>query len=431
MDTNHTGSVTMQQWFPFMMQVGIDQNQAQNLWWQSDADRSGTLSQQEFLNLCSRPEVAPRIQQLEGQMGQFQPAAGPQGATGQKLFDHIDLSDGQRTGHVTFQQFLPYILQTGIDQNTAQQLWWQTDADRSGTLSQQEFLNLCSRPDVAFRIQQVESQLGQPGAQAVGGMPGGGFGGPGFGGPGFGARRNVIWGCNAGNEIYMRVWNEGGWKRVDGSLKAIAVSHDGLLVWGVNAANEIYARTGITPQDPDGSGWQHIGGSLEAIAATTNHVIGCNTSDEIYSRGGIQVPQNIGGANWARIDGALNQIALGPNGELIGCNAQDNIYWRNNASLQNPHGDGWKHVDGALVCVAVGQNGYIIGCNRGQDVYHRANLQANWEHDRSGPATWIATTANGFTVKIAPDQTIHWRIGAQAQWQQMDGALKNVSVGCI
>jgi len=266
----------------------------------------------------------------------------------------------------------------------------------------------------------------------MGGMPGGGMPGGGMPGGGFGfaPKRNVIWGCNANDEVYMRVWGEGEWKKVDGALKAISVSHDGLLVWGVNAGNQIYARTGVSPQDPDGSGWQHVGGSLDAIAATTNHVIGCNSQDEIYSRGGV-TPQNVGGNDWHRVDGALNQIALGPNGEMIGCNAQDNIYWRNNANLQQPHGDGWKQVDGQLVCASVGQGGFIIGCNRGHDVYQRDNLQAGWQKDQGGQAIWIATTTNGFTVKIAPDQSIHWRLGNGGPWQHMDGALKNVSVGCL
>jgi len=414
------------------MQVGIDENTAQNLWWQSDQDRSGTLSQQEFLNLCSRPDVAPRIQQLESQMGQHQPGFHGGAQVGQRLFEQIDGVDGQRNGQVTFQQWLPYICQTGIDQNTAQQLWWQSDVDRSGTMSQQEFINLCSRPDIAFRIHQIEERLPPPG-QAVpgggfGGMPGGGFGG--MPGGGF-QRRNVIWGCNAGNEIYMRVWGEGGWKRVDGSLKAVSVSHDGLLVWGTNAQNQIYARTGITPQNPEGSGWEHIDGELDAIAACTNHVVGANSRDEIYSRSGIQAPQNVGGGGWHKIDGSLNQVALGPNGEMAGCNAQDNIYWRDGASLQNQQGGGWHQVDGQLICIAIGENGYIIGCNRGQQVYHRANLQAGWEHDQSGPAIWTATTANGFTIKLAPDNSIHWKQGPQGQWQAMDGQLKNVSVGCL
>jgi hypothetical protein len=411
----------MQQWFPFMMQVGIDQNAAQNMWWQTDADRSGTLSQQEFLNLCNRPDVAPRIQQLEGQMG---PPV--QGQVGVKLFQHIDGSDGQQSGSVTFQQWIPHILRTGIDQNTAQQLWWQTDQDRSGTLSQQEFLNLCNRPDVSFRIQQVEAQLG-----GGGGMGGGGMGGMG-GGMGF-PRRNVIWGVNVNDEIYHRVWADGAgspWKKIDGSLKAIAVSHDGLSVWGVNAGNNIYFRAGITPQDTDGTGWTHVDGSLESIAVTGGIALGSNSQNDIWARGGIG-PQSLIGAGWSKIDGSLTQVALGPNGEFAGCNAQDGVWWRTGASLQNPQGQGWQNLDGALTCIAIGQDSYIWGTNRGHNVYHRAGVHGAWQHDASGPASWIATTANGFTVKVAPDHSVHHRFGPQGQWQQMDGQLKNVAVGCL
>jgi len=304
-------------------------------------------------------------------------------------------------------------------------LWWQSDQDRSGTLSQQEFLSLCGRPEVSFRIQQAEANLGgggMPGGMG-GGMPGGGMGGfPPMG-------RNVIWGVNGQQEIYMRIIGQG-WKKVDGALKGVSVSHDGLNVWGVNAQNQIFVRTGVTPADPDGASWQLVDGSLDQVAAGINHAVGSNAQDEIYSRGGIQQPHSPAGGQWAKIDGGLKQIALGPNGELAGCNAQDQIYWRNGAAHHHPRGDSWQQMDGQLVCIAVGQ--HIWGVNRAQQVYHRAGLQAPWQADPSGPAAYIATTANGFTVKLAPDNNIWTRNGPyDGQWQPIDGQLVQCAVGCI
>jgi hypothetical protein len=62
-------------------------------------------------------------------------------------------------------------------------------------------------------------------------------------------------------------------------------------------------------------------------------------------------------------------------------------------------------------------------------VWTRPGPQGAWSEDAASPAIWIATTANGFTVKLKPDQTIEYRLHGKSPWQQLDGTLVQVSVG--
>merc|ERR1712226_87140 len=58
--------------------------------------------------------------------------------------------------------FAPLCSQIGWDQNTAHQLWWMTDTDRSGTLSRTEFLAFAARPDVKPYLTAYENKVCPP-----------------------------------------------------------------------------------------------------------------------------------------------------------------------------------------------------------------------------------------------------------------------------
>lgn len=100
--------------------------------------------------------------------------------SGQRLFEHLDGKGSIRDGVLAWVEFAPLCQQIGWDANVAQQLWYQTDTDRSGTLSRQEFLRFCARPDVCPYLKPLEDKIcgsfglntfpGMPG-QAISGMP--------------------------------------------------------------------------------------------------------------------------------------------------------------------------------------------------------------------------------------------------------------------
>lgn len=50
---------------PLLSQIGWDQQQAQQLWWEVDKDRSGALTKSEFLRFCQFQNVQPYIIQME------------------------------------------------------------------------------------------------------------------------------------------------------------------------------------------------------------------------------------------------------------------------------------------------------------------------------------------------------------------------------
>lgn len=50
--------------------------------------------------------------------------------------------------------------------------------------------------------------------------------------------KSVVWGTNAGHDIYR--WDGSTWHQVPGKLVQLDISPDGSKVWGVNAADEIF-----------------------------------------------------------------------------------------------------------------------------------------------------------------------------------------------
>jgi hypothetical protein len=57
----------------------------------------------------------------------------------------------------------------------------------------------------------------------------------------------------------MSRWILGGnpWHKCDGKLKQVHVDSNG-AVWGVSANEDVFRRTGISTQNPIGSGWEQV-----------------------------------------------------------------------------------------------------------------------------------------------------------------------------
>lgn len=137
------GVITWDEFLPQIQKIGWNQQTAMQMWYTVDTDRSGSLSKDEFLGFCRNGSVAPFIQKYE----QTLPAPPPR--CGEKAFAYIDGSGGGPSdGRVSWKEFCPLILKIGWNQQTAMQMWYIQDTDRSGFLSKEEFITFCNRPDV-------------------------------------------------------------------------------------------------------------------------------------------------------------------------------------------------------------------------------------------------------------------------------------------
>mmetsp|Transcript_21707 Transcript_21707/g.24142 ORF Transcript_21707/g.24142 Transcript_21707/m.24142 type:complete len:344 (-) Transcript_21707:45-1076(-) len=84
------------------------------------------------------------------------------GKAGNKLYSHLDGSRGEKNGSISWLEFQPLCAQIGWPIQSAQAMWYQSDHDRSGTLSRAEFLAFCGRPDVQPHIVRLEQYLPKP-----------------------------------------------------------------------------------------------------------------------------------------------------------------------------------------------------------------------------------------------------------------------------
>ncbi len=71
---------------------------------------------------------------------------------------------------------------------------------------------------------------------------------------------SVVWGVNSAQQIFFRKGDgDVVWQRVNpGSLKHVSVGSLG--VWGVDKADIIWYRSGVSTDNPAGTGWQNIEG---------------------------------------------------------------------------------------------------------------------------------------------------------------------------
>lgn len=147
------GTISWEEFGNLAAQIGWSRAEAQQLWYSTDTDRSGKLDRAEFLTFCARPDVTPWIQKLEREVvGQ---AVGQAGLP-QRLFDRIAGAQGVR---LSWNDFLPVVMQCGWEVAQAQVFWQQTDTDRSGSLDRNEFVQFCNRPDVQPHIERMCRQI--------------------------------------------------------------------------------------------------------------------------------------------------------------------------------------------------------------------------------------------------------------------------------
>ena len=82
------------------------------------SDRSGTLSEQEFLAFAQRPDVAPHIYKLEAHLCP---------PTGVRLVKYLDGRGGHRDGQISFQEFSGLLQMISWPYAQAQAAWYQSE----------------------------------------------------------------------------------------------------------------------------------------------------------------------------------------------------------------------------------------------------------------------------------------------------------------
>jgi len=178
LNANNACVMTWDKFLPMIKTIGWNDQVAMQMWNTVDQDRSGSLDEREFMQFCGNGSVTQYIRQCEMSLPD---------PIGVKLFNHIDgQGGGPSDGRIDWNEFLPLILKVGWNQQTAMQMWYTVDQDRSGFLSRTEFIIFCNRSDVKPYLKQCEDSIPSPTPGF--GPPGGGFGAPGggFGAPGGG-----------------------------------------------------------------------------------------------------------------------------------------------------------------------------------------------------------------------------------------------------
>jgi hypothetical protein len=184
------GVISWSEFAPLCQQAGWDPSVARTLWNDSDQDRSGSLSKAEFIKFANRADVKPALFALESSIAAQMASLQAQAPPGMRLFDHLDGRGAVKDGVLSWDEFAPLCAQIGWSQDIARTLWQQTDIDKSGTLSRDEFLRFASRPDVKPYLVPMEEKIIMSAIQQGGRPPQGppmgqapGFYGQGMGSP--------------------------------------------------------------------------------------------------------------------------------------------------------------------------------------------------------------------------------------------------------
>lgn len=145
------GKVTWAEFAPLIQTIGWPIQIAQRMWYDTDQDKSGVLEKDEFMGFCQRSDVAPYIQKLEANL--------PKPVVGDRLFHFMDGNGHRKDNNIAWTEFCPMIVSVGWDQATASKMWYETDTDKSGVLSKEEFLCFCAQPAVSPHIARLEKKV--------------------------------------------------------------------------------------------------------------------------------------------------------------------------------------------------------------------------------------------------------------------------------
>jgi len=135
-------AITWNEFLPMIEKIG---------WQKKQAEQLKTLNKGEFMAFCSRLDVKPYINRVEGTLpDETLPV-------GMKTFIHID--GLKNDGVMTWMEFERLILRIGWDRETAIQLWHIFDTNKNGVLSKDEFLRFANHKEVVSYIIHLEQTL--------------------------------------------------------------------------------------------------------------------------------------------------------------------------------------------------------------------------------------------------------------------------------
>jgi len=195
-------------------------------------------------------------------------------------------------------------------------------------------------------------------------------------------------------------------------LKQLDFGKDG-QVWGMGTQNVVYYREGITVDNTDGTNWKQIADDSVSSAMKPGHVTICAsgahtvwaTSEtdgtKLLFRQGVR-DQDRQGTGWVTVDAPadMEQISCGANMQLWGVSSDGKTWVIQNPTRSNPQGSGMVAIQQAEnndCNVGVGQTGEVWKVTRSGDIFRRQGI----------------TDLNT----------------AGTSWAQVDGNLKQVSVG--
>lgn len=212
------------------------------------------------------------------------------------------------------------------------------------------------------------------------------------------------------NGFSIHRWNQptNAWVRINGGGVRIDVA--GNVAWVVDSNGRAWSKTGVTQNNPNGTGWADRG--------DINFVdIGTNRGGAVWalgtpqaSDGDFSVYRFTSGTSWERVSGDAWRIDVAPDGTPWVVTTEGAIYRRTGVTAAVPSGTAWSRVDGAALDVGISPEGAVWVTGTDERIYLR-NVQNGV--DNSNPPDgdfndgsdvpprndWVA--ADGFAVNIS------------------------------
>lgn len=163
----------------------------------------------------------------------------------------------------------------------------------------------------------------------------------------------------------------GKWKKLDGYLKQIGVSPNGLHILGVTSKNHLYARLGVTSSHPSGKGWDKVDDDITCIAVEDNQMWGLRKDGSAVHSTVIPV-QEKQKPRLHSLEDAFGQSlsfvqVTAYKGVIWARDKTGTVYYRAGFSATERQGKRWKAMEDGLeathICLGGRQAGWAVSSN--------------------------------------------------------------------
>jgi len=193
-----------------------------------------------------------------------------------------------------------------------------------------------------------------------------------------------------------------------------------------------------------GNNWQEFNGLLAHIAVSAGHVVGANSSQQLWHMkffleeeiksfggggmgGGMSGGMSGGGMGggqhqrgvWHQLPGQATSIGVDNNGNMVCVNSGQEIFEKASHSKE------WRRIEGAATMIARGQDGTTWCVNREQNLYRWNG--GGWTQ-MPGQAVFVAVGSAGEVVVINSSEQIY-KWNGNDNWIKLDGQAVTASVG--